>query len=175
MVELSVVNLVELGILGIGVVLALQQLRDIKETRQAQLFMQIYNHLRDEKFQNYLIELRQWDRITYDEIQEMHDKNPDLPEMMAKMNYVTSFFEGVGVLVDEGFLDIKLVFNLMATFLFNYWINMRPLVNEFRTRANRPEIWRHTEFLYQELMKLYVLEYGHEYSPDMRVHVGKSV
>ena len=30
------------------------------ETRQAQLLMQINNHLNEEKFQNYLVELRQW-------------------------------------------------------------------------------------------------------------------
>lgn len=175
MVEASIVNLVELGVLVVGVIIAIQQLRDIKqtretelETRQAQLFMQIYNSLREEKFQNYLMELRQWKAKDYDEMMEKYGKNPDA---IAKMNYVTSFFEGVGVLVEEGLLDIKLVYNLISTFLFNYWLSMPPeFFKEFRIRANRPKVWSHTELLYNKMMELYIEEVGHEYSPNPDAH-----
>jgi len=57
MVEASLVIYAEIGVLVIGVIIALQQLRDIKqtrktelETRQAQLFMQKYNRFNSKAF-----------------------------------------------------------------------------------------------------------------------------
>lgn len=83
------------------------------------------------------------------------------PEALAKTNYVFSFFESVGVLVYRKLLDPQLVYDLMATYVFNTYGKGLPLRKEFRVRANRPEIWKHSEYLYHEMMKIYVQEYGH--------------
>lgn len=57
MVEESLVNLAELGVLIVGVVIAIQQLGDIKrtremelETRQAQLYMSLLDRWNNKEF-----------------------------------------------------------------------------------------------------------------------------
>ena len=69
MVDTSIVNLAELGVLVVGVIIALRQLNDIKETReteletrQAQLFMQIYNRFSEVEFRENFNEVltREW-------------------------------------------------------------------------------------------------------------------
>jgi len=147
----------------IGMVTWIIQNRESNITNQARLLMQINNHLREEKFQNYLVDIRLWEWEDLDDYFEKYVRNP---EALAKYNYVSSFFEGVGVLVYNKLLDAKLVHDLMATDLFNLAGKFEPLGKEIRVRTNRPEMWKYTEYLYQEMMKVYVKEYGHEYDPE---------
>jgi hypothetical protein len=148
----------------IGVVTWVIQNRERNKMNQALLLMDMNNHLRDEKFQDYLVDLRLWEWEDYDEYVEKYIKNP---EALAKHNYVISFFEGVGVLVYNKLLNPKQVHDLMATYLFNLFGNQFiTFLKDFRVRAHRPEVWKHSEYLYHELMKIYVKEHGHEYAPQ---------
>jgi len=165
MVDQLTLQTMSIVISSLGMIIALTyyalQIRNQNTTRQAQLLMQINNQLREEKFQNYLVEMRLWEAEDYDDMMEKYLN----PEAQAKQNYVTSFFEGVGLLVERKLLDPKLVYDLMATYLFNYWNKAGKFLEEFRVRANRPEVWKKTENLYKLMMKMYEEEYGHEYAP----------
>jgi hypothetical protein len=155
---------ISIALTGVGMIIALSyyalQIRNQNTTRQAQLFIQITNNLREEKFQNLLFEIRQWEANSIDDYMEKYRN----PENMVKLNYVTSFFEGVGVLVKNKFLNPKLVYDLMAYFLFNYYGRFSPFIGDYRVRINRPKLWKNTEYLYQLMMEMYREEYGHEYS-----------
>ena len=170
MVDAQTISIIFAGVsIGVAAIYYTLTLRNTQraqklqlETRQAQLFMQINNHLREEKFQKYLVDLRLWEWEDLDDYLEKYMN----PEALAKMNYVGSFFECVGVLVYNRLLEPKLVYDLMATYVFNTYGKSLPLLKEFRVRVNRPEIWKHAEYLYHEMMKIYVQEYGHEYEPQ---------
>jgi len=134
------------------------------DTRQAQLLMQLYAHLREDKFNTQYTELqRKYEFRDYDDFMEKLD---DDIEFRAMINSVCSFFEGVGVLVHRNLLDPQLVDDLMSSNVFLTWEKIGPYIKEIRLRRNRPEFWDKFEYLYEEVMKIYIQEHGHRFSPS---------
>jgi transposase-like protein len=119
--------------------LTLKAQKQSADTRQAQLLMQIYAHLREDKFNTQYTELqRKYEWRDYDDFME---KLGDDIEFRAMFNYVCSFFEGVGVLVHRNLLDPQLVDDLMSSYIFLTWEKIGPYIKEIRLRRNRPELW----------------------------------
>ena len=143
--------------------LTLKAQKQSADTRQAQLLMQLYAHLREDKFNTQFSELRKYELRDYDDYREKVDGDI---EFRAMLNYVCSFFEGVGVLVHRNFLDPQLVDDLMSSYIFLTWEKIGPYIKEIRLRRNRPELWDKFEYLYEEVMKIYIQEHGHRFSPS---------
>jgi hypothetical protein len=143
--------------------LSRKALEQAAETRQGQLLMQLYAHLREDKFNTQFTELRRYEWRDYDDFME---KYGDDIEFRAMINYVCSFFEGVGVLVYRNLLDPQLVDDLMSSYIFLTWEKIGPYIKEIRLRRNRPELWDKFEYLYEEIMKIYIQEHGHRFSPS---------
>ena len=81
------------------------------ETRQAQIFMQMYDHSHnDQDFIKALQILLDQKITSYDEFQRKREEE----EFKIAFTRVGFFFEGLGVLVKEGYIDIKLVALLMT-------------------------------------------------------------
>lgn len=135
MVEASLVNYAELGVLFFGVIIALQQLRDIKhtrktelETRQAQLFMQIYNRFNSKAFVSQLNDLRfRWNVTEFDDFMQKYGPftNPEGWDSMASTTY---FLEGIGVLMKKGLIDPEIVDDLMSGVIVSVWEKIEPSV-----------------------------------------------
>ena len=129
------------------------------ETRQAQLFMQIYSlrHSTDYfiKYQEFLN--REW--TDYDEAMEKFGN----PEDMAKTLSLGAYFEGIGVLVKRGLLDPTLVDDLLSINIFEFWEKIEPLVIERRKRMNKPTSGEWMEYLYNEIRKI-----AEEQHPELR-------
>jgi len=64
---------------------------------------------------------------------------------------IVGFYEGVGVLVKEGLIDIRLVALLMTGTTTLFWRKMEPFIDEIRRRAY-PRAYIETEYLYNALM-----------------------
>jgi hypothetical protein len=125
------------------------------ETRQAQLFMNIYNQsYTDPQFQQSraVLMTKKWD--TFEDFRKIYHlgENAD-PEFIAAYDYLGSFYEGVGVFVREGFLDIRFVALLMTGNVRNFWERTQPIKDEMRTEYNWPRLLIETEYLHNELMK----------------------
>ncbi len=143
--------------------LTLKAQKQSADTRQAQLLMQLYAHLREDKFNAQYVGLFRYEWEDYDDYRE---KFGDDLEFRAMINSVCSFFEGVGVLVYRKFLDPQLVDDLMSSNIFRVWEKMGPVIKEIRFRRNRPELFDKFEYLYEEVMKIYIQEHGHRFSPS---------
>ena len=143
--------------------LSRKALEQAAETRQAQLLMQLYAHLREDKFNTQYTGLFRYEWEDYDDYRE---KYGDDLEFRAMINSVCSFFEGVGVLVYRKFLDPQLVDDLMSSNIFRVWEKVGPYIKERRLRLNRPELFDKFEYLYEEVMKIYIQEHGHRFSPS---------
>jgi hypothetical protein len=121
------------------------------ETRQAQLFMNIYN----QSFANRewlgaysKVMSTQWD--DYDaHIRQRNEDN----EYLEASNYLSSFYEGLGVFVKEGLVDIRMVALTMTYMTTRYWERIAPIVYEGRKRNNYPRFLSEFEYLYDELVK----------------------
>ena len=132
----------------VGVFYHIMTLRNQSRTRQAQLFMQVYSQWTGGKY-------RQWNEISsweWDDYNDFIQNHWDL-ESRNKHSSVSGFLEGLGVLVKEGLVPIRLVALYIAGLTRTYWEKFGPIIEEMRVRTNSPRGLSETEYLYRKLMK----------------------
>jgi hypothetical protein len=126
------------------------------ETRQAQLFMQIYNVSHNDP--SYLEAQRRCFELeinSYEEYLKIQE-NEDDRKALAR---VGMFYEGLGVLVKEGYVSIRLVALLMTGTTRMLWERLyKSWVEEGREKMNYRRFRSEAEYLYDELME-YVEEH----------------
>jgi TfoX/Sxy family transcriptional regulator of competence genes len=129
------------------------------ETRQAQLFIQICNQtLNNPAFMKgyYIIRESEWK--DFDEYIEWLGEPGS--ENFNDVFLVGGTLESIGVLVEEGLVDIRLVESLMRRVVIEYWEKIGQMLDErarlwSQERAEREQlllVWK-AEYLYHELMK----------------------
>jgi hypothetical protein len=128
--------------------LSLKSQQQTLETRQTQLFMQIYmRYLEPDLFSDNLGKLfkRSWKDI--EDYDKKYDGNPD----GANLDVVMTYWEGVAVLINRGMIDIGLVYELMPTNVTATWGRFGPLIKEMRTRGAPPKLYILVEELSNKL------------------------
>ena len=165
MVDATLVNLAELGVLVAGVVIALQQLNDIKktreselETRQIQLFTQVHDKLSSEPLKSTYFEMFRWEWKDYDDFVEKYGVpwNPREDEKHLKRSKkfldVFGYFEGLGVIAQTSDMDIELLVRFGGP-LTSLWRKFEPIVYELRRRYSVPRAWEEMEELYLRMIE----------------------
>jgi hypothetical protein len=101
------------------------------ETRQAQLFMQIYNRWNTKAMAEQYGRIRysydinsyeDWAKLTGYETGKVTDFN-----VYSDVQSMANFFEGIGVLVQRGLINIELVEDLLANRVIWFWELWRPI------------------------------------------------
>jgi len=121
------------------------------ETRQAQLFMQAYNKFIDKEFQQNFMDIvfqHEWD--DYDDWWEKYGPATNSEES-SKRASVFSYFEGLGVFVEQNLIDIELVSRLGSQNINLCWEKYGPLWEEYTKRTGSPYTYEYMEWLYNEL------------------------
>jgi hypothetical protein len=122
------------------------------ETRQANLFMQIYDHYCSEGFLSKLDEiLYRWDWKGFDDFWQRYGPTTN-PEAFARWDSVGTYFKGIGVLLEKKLIDLDLVDELLGTGIRKYWEKSKSFVKEARVR-DWPHSLEGVEYLYTELQK----------------------
>ena len=130
------------------------------ETRQAQLFMQIFMHNTDPDFRRRYIEMRSvWEWDDYEDYQSKYGGsgvysktvNPDTSSTLSAVSY---YLEGRGVLVKRGLIAPHMVDDLISGDIILIWEKFRPIVLEDRRRTGHFEAWEHIEYLYNIIKPL---------------------
>jgi hypothetical protein len=119
------------------------------ETRQAQMFMNIYDKSSSKELQLSLKKIVTSEFSTWEEYQKLYNE-PDFNEAWDAMR---SFYEGVGVLVKEDLLNVRMMALLMCGMTRLYFEKVKPIVYEGRKVMGFSRWFSETEFLYDELMK----------------------
>ena len=121
------------------------------ETRQAQLFIQLYNRFRDDT-EDLDIESSFLDV----EIKSSEDfirlwrTDEDFGKVLSTLG---GFYEGIGVMVREGYIPVRLVALQWGGTTRRFWEKMEPFMSDVREAQTFPRAWAETEYLYNELMK----------------------
>jgi hypothetical protein len=123
------------------------------ETRQAQLFMRLYETFSSREFRKQLDEVIF--KIQYSDWEDMNqnynrEKNYD---QLLSWFTVGSFFEGLGVLVKHNLINMAIVDDLLGTSIKITWEKMGPIEKESRKRFDAPRTFDDFEYLYNELIK----------------------
>lgn len=96
------------------------------ETRQAQMFMAIYTQITTKEFTSAFQKIMNSRWRNYDEYHELWKD----PEFQNSGHIVGTYYEGVGVLVREGLLDIRWVALLICGMTRMFWEKMKPAIEE---------------------------------------------
>jgi hypothetical protein len=127
------------------------------ETRQANLFMQIYAEYYNEDFLTDLNEvLFSWNYKDFDDFWQKYGPLAN-PKAFAKFDAVGCYFKGIGVLLKKNLIDLNLVDELMGTSIRRFWEKFESYIKEFRVRE-WPRSMQGVEYLYNELKKIEKLQ-----------------
>jgi hypothetical protein len=141
--------------------LALKSQQQAAETRQAQLFTQVYSRYDRDFWRDWLIYMGKNYR-NYDE----WDRDRDNVDISSARLAVATYMMGIGTLVKRGLLSPEIVSDLISGPVIMFWQKYSPLYMEYRVRASFPTYAADLEFLYDALMKLKPSGYSPIYRPD---------
>lgn len=115
--------------------------------------MQIYDTHRGQEFKknyNEILYVYEWDN--YDDWVEKYSPETH-NEAALKIHSLMSFYEGIGVLVEQKLIDIKLVNRLIYPAPKWIWDKMEPIIKERRKHKNTPQMFEWFEYLIRESEK----------------------
>ena len=130
------------------------------ETRQAQMFVNIYSKQNSDEAHHNEFEIMNIEIRTADDYLELYQ---DKIKYTALQWYM-SFYEGMGVLVRQNLVDIALVSQMLSGGIIWFWERYRDAFLDCRVRMNWPRFMIELEYLYER-----VKEYMLEYHPDVGV------
>jgi len=149
-IEAPTIVLTGAGVI-VAIVYGILTLRDTTRTRQAELYMRIYERGSTVEFYSaaeLVVEGSHW--RDFSQFLGMYQKDPAFHAAIQRLG---GFYEGLGVLVRENLLDIRLVALFFTSTTKQFWEKLRDSVYEWRKVSNTPRMLSETEYLYNELMK----------------------
>jgi len=106
------------------------------ETRQAQLYMTLYNTVYNQNIWDRIIEARGYAFTGYEDFMEKYGPNSN-PEAYSKLQDVWWFFTEMGVLVYRGYLDLTDCMYLVSSSPLDVWIQYEPVIEGLREHHYR--------------------------------------
>ena len=140
-------------ILSLVVVLAYYsiQIRNQNKSRQAQVYLTLYNKW-GEKQQNAHAAISAAEFRDFDEYIEKYGPETN-PEFQNHVGQLVGFYEGIGVMVKEGYLSIRLVALTWAGAIRVFWEKFEPIMDDLAKYHDYPRLWSETLYLCRELMR----------------------
>ena len=124
------------------------------ETRQAQLFMQLYDKTMSKEFTDAH---KEFSGLRFDDYTEYKDWIMNLPENPKKYDawaYLATFYEGLGLLVMEGLASIRMVSVFMGSTIIGFYERFGgEYVHKLREETGSKGTLSETEYLYNEIKK----------------------
>ena len=142
---------------GIGIIVAIVYytltLQNANKTRQAQLYMQVYDKLETRENSQRTIEIL-FD-MNFDTVDEFYEKygRENNPDAYYDWMYMTNILEGIGVMVRKGLLDIGLVSLICSGLLIRYWEKYEDVWKHWRETTGWVRAAAEVEYLYNALME----------------------
>ena len=122
------------------------------ETRQAQLFMNIFNNFSSKGYQKDLENILAWEYDNYEDFFAKYGADVN-PEDHSIFDHNLQWMEGLGVLVRRGLIDANLVFEIMYGTIINFYEKFEPILAEFRVQWG-PFIQQDLTYLYNEMKRI---------------------
>ena len=108
--------------------------------------MQIYSRWQDDSF------VDKHDKVMSYEYTDLNDFNEKYGnEGLTNGRIIGRYYEGIGVLVKRGLVDISLVDDLMSGTITRFYEQMEPYLRDYRTLNNFPQYSEYVEYLYQQV------------------------
>ncbi len=122
------------------------------ETRQAQLFMQIYQDMSSPEHYIRANELLTMEWEDWDDYYRKYSSENN-PEAYALRNSMWYRLNGVGLLVKAGLIDVDRVYDLMSGTILWQWKKWGDIIIRIREEYNIPGYLEGFEFIADEMVK----------------------
>ena len=127
------------------------QIRNQNRTRQAQLFMQMYNRWRDDTKGLDFNPILNTKLSGFTEYMEKYGSDENFRSVVDA--YFT-FYEGLGVIVKAKYMDIHLVALMWAGMTRRFYENIvEPIIDEAIEHWNMPRVWSETVYVCKEFIR----------------------
>jgi len=149
----------------VGVIYHIMTLRNTRknqelalETRQAQLFMQLFDRWSDPSFAKIYGEYRyktcakanndpeEICKIAVHALFESFD-----PDVWIPIQTLAQYFEGISILVQKKLIDVDTVERLLSGRIIWYWDSTEPFIKYVRERVGDPTMYRELDILANEM------------------------
>ena len=131
--------------------LALKAQEHATETRQTQIFMQMYNKFYESMADVNALEVIQ--NTKFDTVEEFLELMKSDETFGKVIRAYGNFYEGLGVLVKEGLINVRLVALMWGGPTRMFWELIEPIVGDWRVAINYPRLWSETEYVCKEVLK----------------------
>ena len=143
------VQTVSIAVASTGVFLAaiyyIIQIRHQTKVRQTDLVMRLYSTFGSKEFQDAWTRIESIEFKNYDEYVKKYGSG----------DYVqcATFFEGIGVLLQNRLIDINLVDALFGVPLKYMYERMKPIIEGNKQQFHNQRVFEYFEYLYNEMQK----------------------
>ncbi len=152
MVEITyqmVLSTLQTAGLLVGIVYYIISLRNQNRARKTQLYLQMINKFSESDFIEALGKLNDLEWSTAEDfIEEWRT-----PEGRRTIRTLGNWYEGLGTLVKENLLDMRVVALLVTGLVIQFWDKFIPVIDEVREALEWPRFYIEAEYLYDQLMK----------------------
>ena len=123
------------------------------ETRETQLFMQIYTQLNSAESLATWAEVMNLKVEGLEDFLERYDSTVN-PESFGKRGHIWWSYNAIGAMVANERIDSRLVAMLLGPMIIVQWEKWEEIIRSVRDYENNPESWIGFEYLYNEMVKL---------------------
>lgn len=154
----TVLDIIPVIGLAVALVYYSMTLNNQNKTRQAQLFMSLYETYQTTEFKNiYTDILFHWEWENYEDWWSKYGADNN-PQAFSDWNSIAGYCDGIGVLLKKKLIDISIVDELLANTIIPLWEKMGSNILDAREHRGKwrkplPVLHSNFEFLYSELAK----------------------
>jgi len=121
------------------------------ETRQTQIFMQIYQQINTEEVYKSWAELVNVGKVEYEEYLQKYDSTVN-PGHFAKRAQIWYSYNTIGELLRQGIIELDLINRLsLGPMVITMWERWEHIIRKTRERERGPDLWEGFEYLYNEV------------------------
>jgi hypothetical protein len=148
------IQTVSIAIASAGVFIAtiyyILQIRHQTKLRQMDLFMRLYSAFTSKELTEASLVITSLEIRSYDDFVEKYGALSAEKPVWTALNMVIDGFNGVGMLLHRGFIDIESVDDLFGYRVAFFWEKLKPLIEWWREQVS-PQFARWFEYLYNEM------------------------
>ena len=119
------------------------------ETRQAQMFLTMYNRILDDNFAQTLHDV-QW-LWEWSDFEDFDEKFGPTSENWPKFSRTMMFLEGIGILVNKGMIGASFIDDFISGMTIRVWEKYVEIIFDLRERYDAPQTYEWVEYLYNEI------------------------
>ncbi len=142
---------------GIGVGVAafyyVMTLRETRKNRKMQFLTQALHDNLDEEGNKRYVTLMNMEWSDYDDFEKKYGSDNN-PEAYTKRITAWGYYNELGYLVAEGYIDADTLYDLSGDGMLWLWMKWEPIIKGIRVRYNQPEMWKWFDYLSDRLMEV---------------------